>query len=84
MIGPVLANATKLAAYESKPIDSPVPVLELVLPVMLIPPPLVFFSEAGPMKIPTEPAVALELPIKVMASAAVLVDAMLTIAVLIW
>ena len=61
----------------------PVPVLELELPVILMPPLLVFLSEVGPANKPELPA-ALALPTKVMASAAELVDAILTCADLNW
>jgi hypothetical protein len=54
-----------------------VPVLELELAEILMPPPLVFLSDVGPANMPELPA-ALALPTKVMASAAELVDAILT------
>ena len=53
------------------------PVLELELPVKLMPPPLVFLSDVGPANMPELPA-AVALPTRVMASAAELVDAILT------
>lgn len=59
------------------------PVFELELPVMLMPPPLVFLSDVGPANMPELPA-AVALPTRVMASAAELVDEIFTCADLNW